>query len=64
MKWSCRICRLIPDWPNLQYQGLEKWHNRPQPERNPDKTPRVRNAKSKLGGHWDPEAAEEIGPDM
>eukprot|EP00969_Alexandrium_andersonii_P320222 14147752-Alexandrium_andersonii.AAC.1 len=24
MKWTRRTCRQMPDWPNLQYQGLEK----------------------------------------
>eukprot|EP00969_Alexandrium_andersonii_P250493 11070490-Alexandrium_andersonii.AAC.1 len=65
MKWSCRICRSMPELPNLKYQKLEKWFERPQPARkNPDTAQRERKPKSKhWGGHWDPQAAEEVGPD-
>eukprot|EP00969_Alexandrium_andersonii_P156595 6923264-Alexandrium_andersonii.AAC.1 len=57
MRWVCRSCHVTPDWPNLRYQGLDKWYNRPQPERNPDKQPR--RCKAKRSWRGDSEDAQD-----
>eukprot|EP00969_Alexandrium_andersonii_P123956 5478042-Alexandrium_andersonii.AAC.1 len=57
MRWVCRPCHVKPDWPNLWYQGLDKWYNRPQLERSPDKQPRGR--KAKRGWEGDSEESQD-----
>eukprot|EP00969_Alexandrium_andersonii_P080027 3527603-Alexandrium_andersonii.AAC.1 len=59
MRWTCRACSMTPDWSAVRYQGFDKWYNRPQPERNPDKLPRRR--KAKRGWRGDAEDSQDEG---